>query len=236
MNKNKIKNFSPKLNIFILFIILKINLRHSRSRSVSKSKEKNSNKAKESIVKNALSNKNGKKYANVLSSNFNKVTNKRYESVKSKVGLMLKGQNRNQDEIKKNNYNSTQKTAVKNNKAEINNNLLNNKKSSSVPVKDRKTETINKKLVNNNILNKIKKFKAESTLKNLFSENPLLKINRNKTLDKKRKQEENAVEESKDIQKNENKEILMSIEKNESLYESTKKNKSGSQVNLNFLI
>jgi hypothetical protein len=125
---------------------------------------------------------------------------------------------------------------VKNCKVEIKNNLLTNKKSSSAPVKDRKTEAINKNIVKNNILNKIKKFKAESSLKNLFSENPLLKINRNKTLDKKPKQEENADKESIDIQKNENNEILMSIEKNESLYESPKKNKSGSQVNLNFLI
>jgi len=162
------------------------------------------------------------------------------------------------------NLKTTEKTASKIKKTDINNINFNksavftNKKSASasVPIKDKKpVSTV--AIKNNNILNKVKKFKAESSLKKLFSENPLLSLkvkankntrssnnessvvdtNTNKT---KGKQEESSTAKKSNLAKqlkeieDDQQDALMSVEKIDIAKDSStaKKNKSGSQVSI----
>lgn len=187
-----------------------------------------------------MNNNANKKEKNLENSktNLKKIPNKKYDTVKSKVGLLLKAKTQNQEEAKKTKLNlNNEKTALKTKKAEIKSSVVTNKKSSSVPIKDKKADA----LKNNNILNKVKKFTAESSLKKLFSENPLLKNFKNKSTNDKNinvknvkgKLETSTAKKSQEAnqQENENEYVLMSIEKNELLSDSSKKNKSASQVN-----
>lgn len=185
------------------------------------------------MIREALNNKTIKKDLNNKIDNKNKkIINKKYDTVKSKVGLLLKGQNKNVEEANKTKSDlNIQKTALKSQKVESKISLATTKKSLSVPIKERRQEGVK----NNNILNKVKKFKAESSLKKMFSENPLLKTNKSKLEDKtKSKPEESAAEKSEEqvvvIENNNDEDVVMSVEKTELLNESAQKSQSGSKV------
>lgn len=205
---------------FNLFFINFLKLfRYSRSRSISKSKEKRENR--NSGIKafkpfqNFLNNSSNNQKSSIKNS---KVTSK----VRTFHGNKIK------NEMQKNSNSNNEKSKLRINEIKKKDLQLNrqNKKIISVPLKNRKMNEFK----NNGVTNQRPKIKAESSLKKLFSENPLLK----KTKEKNNSKKKNTPKKTIGNMNNEKNEIIMSVNKSD-LLNNYKNGKSTSPVNLKFL-